>query len=216
MSGVCLYVVSPYPLFCDLLLHTLEATQSEISCAGTGLSLEAMEDAIDCACPDVVLFDTSLCSSKDTGAIRGCVRRHPGVKFLLLYDRENPGVAVEGLAAGASSCISKQCGLENLLAAVCATANGKVVLPSELLALVIFQLYHLRCPEESPASVSLSERDTIMLGMIARGATNREIADCLGLSQQTVKNDLTKLFCHLGVSNRLQAAAWWRDRLVKA
>ena len=54
-----------------------------------------------------------------------------------------------------------------------------------------------------------------MLIMIAQGASNQAIATRLGIHPQTVKNSLTKLFRRLGVTNRFQAAAWWRDRHVE-
>jgi DNA-binding NarL/FixJ family response regulator len=216
MPGISLYVVSPHVFLCELLQHRLATMQSEISCAGTWHALEGMGDAIDRARPDVVMFDTALCDSKTAGTIRDCLKRRPDLKFLLLYDGDSLDTAVDCLAAGASACISKHCGFDKFLETVRAAASGESMLPSDLLASLVGRFRELRRSEEIAVKSALSDRDIAMLDMVVRGATNQEIADGLGLSHQTVKNSLTKLFCQLGVANRFQAAAWWRDHLMKA
>ena len=216
MPSISMYIVCPHAFLCDLLQHRLATTESDVSCAGTWNALDGLVDAIDRARPDVVVFDAALCDSEAPDIIAACLNRHPELKIVLLYDSETVHTALECFAAGAKASISKECGFDEFLATVRAAASGEVIIPSKLLTLLVDRFRVLRHSVKDTGTEPLSARDSTILKMIAGGATNNEIAHCLGLSPQTVKNHLTKVFCQLGVANRNQAAAWWRDHLMNA
>ena len=216
MPSVSLYFVSPYAFVRDLVRCALGMSQSEIVCVGTWKTLDEAQHAVDTARPDMVVVDAALCDSQAPGLIGGCLAQHPGIKVLLWYDAEALDLTVDCLAAGAAGAIPKQASLDEFLATVRAAADGETILSSDLLALLLERFRELRRAELAADGTALSERESAMLQLIAHGATNQQIAGALGVSIQTVKNGLTRLFFRLGVNNRLEAAAWWRDRLVKA
>jgi DNA-binding NarL/FixJ family response regulator len=212
MPNISIYIVSPYAFVSDLLQHRLTTTKCDIFCTGTWDALDGLDDAMDRACPDVVVLDTALCNSEAPDIITTYLNRHPALKFVLLYDRETVGTALKCLVAGAKASISKQCAFDKFLAVVRAAYSGEVVVPSDLLTLLVDRVRDLEHSEKIAGEKTVSVREAAILTMVADGATNNEIADSLGLSPQTVKNCLTKLYFRLGVGNRLQAATWWRDR----
>lgn len=216
MPSVSLYFVSPYAFVCDLVRCALDPSQSEVVCAGTWKTLDEAQHAVDTARPDMVVVDAALCDSRAPGIISGCLAQYPDVKVLLWYDAEALDLAVDCLAAGAAGAIPKQASLDEFLTSVRAAAAGETILSSDLLALLLERFRELRRAEMALDGTALTERESAMLQLIAHGATNQQVAGVLGVSVQTVKNSLTRLFFRLGVNNRLEAAAWWRDRLVKA
>jgi len=157
------------------------------SCDGASGLAEAVELAARLR-PDVALIDLMLGPDSGAEACSEIRRVSPSTKVLLISGagRISPPVA---RAAGASGFISKDWGAADVVKAVRMVALG-----SEVFA------------EEGPGeSVGLSEREREVLGLIATGATNREIAGSLYLSPHTVKEYTSSIYRKLGVRNRAEA-----------
>ena len=212
MPSISLFLISPNAFVCDLLRQNL-GQSPDVLCAGTWQSLAGAEDAIACVRPDIVVVDTVLCGPAAPATIAGCLASHPGLRVLLWYDDEGLDAAVDCLAAGAVGAISKRCSLDVFLASVRAAVAGEAILAGDLQTQLVERYRDLSQSKRRPAG--LSDREAQMLDLIVQGMTNQQIADALGVSIQTVKNSLSRLFFRLGVVNRLQAAAWWRDHLTQ-
>lgn len=156
------------------------------SCDGASGQEEAVEFASRLR-PDVALIDLMLGPDSGAEACSAIRKVSPETRVLLISGggRISPAVA---RAAGASGFISKDWGAADVVKAVRMVALG-----SEVFA-------------DAPGdAVGLSEREQEVLGLIATGATNREIAKSLYLSPHTVKEHTSSIYRKLGVRNRAEA-----------
>jgi DNA-binding NarL/FixJ family response regulator len=155
-------------------------------CVAAKSKAEAMTVAAELR-PDVALVDLLL---RDESGAELCEELHeavPGARILLLSGAGSISPAV-ARAAGASGFVSKDMGAGDIVKAVRMVGLGMEVFgPSE----------------EEPARLSGRERDVI--GLIAAGATNREIAQRLYLSPHTIKEHTSTIYRKLGVRNRAEA-----------
>jgi DNA-binding NarL/FixJ family response regulator len=157
------------------------------SCDGASGLDEAIEFATRLR-PDVALIDLMLGTDSGAEACSEIRRVSPGTRVLLISGagRISPTVA---RAAGASGFISKDWGAADVVKAVRMVALG-----SEVFA-----------DAGAGDSIGLSDREREVLGLIATGATNREIAGSLFLSPHTVKEYTSGIYRKLGVRNRAEA-----------
>lgn len=125
-------------------------------------------------------------------------------RVLLLTLHDTPEYVRSALAAGATGYVLKDAGREDLLHAVRAVGAGRTALPQELLRMAV-------APSSGPTTddlARLTPREREILGLIARGLTNKEIARDLGIGPGTVKSHVEKLIAKLGVADRTQAAVF--------
>ena len=130
-----------------------------------------------------------------------------------------PGARGEGLVkafaaeAGALGYLLKDAPSENLFAAIRAAARGESFLQPSVTTRVLAEF--TRLSDHPPASAllveRLSDREHEILRLIAKGSTNREIADALFITEGTVKNHVTNILSKLGVRDRTQAAIKARE-----
>lgn len=125
-------------------------------------------------------------------------------RVLLLTLHDTPEYVRSALAAGATGYVLKDAGREDLLHAVRAVGAGRTALPQGLLRMAV-------APAAGPTAddlARLTPREREVLGLIAEGMTNKEIARNLGIGPGTVKAHVEKLIAKLGVSDRTQAAVF--------
>ena len=211
MPRVTVCVMGPSGMFCDLLQRNI-AEQPDLELLCWEQEIDNLEETVAHLHPDVMVLDASLQGLNGFSTIRSVLKQHPSTRTLVVYDSTTMEVALGWLTAGSRGCISKQCGFENLVLALRSVAQGETLVPTDLLTILVERYRNLSEPNALPSDTRLSIRDKTMLALICQGASNRDIADRLALAHQTVKNYLPKLFRRLGVANRVQAAAWWRER----
>jgi two-component system, NarL family, response regulator NreC len=150
--------------------------------------------------PDVALIDISMPGGGGLEAIGAVKRRLPVTRVIVLTFHDEPGYVRAALAAGASGFVVKRVVDTELLAAIRAVARGRTFMD------VSFQTREvaLRENRSSPArSVGLiSGREREVLGLVAEGYTNREIADALSLSVKSVETYRGRVMEKLGLSTR--------------
>lgn len=86
--------------------------------------------------------------------------------------------------------------------------RGGTVLNSRIMSTLLEEFRRLVDQSQGNAPAGLSEREARILGFVAQGKSNREIADLLSLSEQTIKNRLSAIFDKLKVANRTEAATY--------
>ncbi len=130
-------------------------------------------------------------------AIRLIHSSHPEIKVIVLTSFATSKEMSEAIANGASGALMKDSSSNNLIGAIRAIVAGKRIIPDEL----------LRQAEEDNSAPSLSERHLEILASVAQGQSNADIAKKLGLSEITIKKQLSTIFERLGVVNRSEAVA---------
>lgn len=121
----------------------------------------------------------------------------PPVLVLTTFDTQADIVAA--VEAGALGYLLKDAPAEQVQAAVLATARGQRTLSPDVMAALVDRMQR--------PSVSLSARETELLRLVATGATNKELAERLFISQSTVKTHLVHIYTKLGVDNRTAAVS---------
>ncbi|MCT1435869.1 response regulator transcription factor [Brachybacterium paraconglomeratum] len=155
--------------------------------------------------PDLVLMDLNL--GDGIGGIettRKLRAQHPGVQVLAVTTFDAESDVVGALEAGATGYVLKDAPTEALLDAVREAAAGRSVLAPEVQQLLVRRMAEPR--------TALSPRETEILEVLATGATNREAAKRLFISESTVKTHLVHLYEKLGVESRTAALRVARER----
>ncbi|MBK6885491.1 MAG: response regulator transcription factor [Tetrasphaera sp.] len=182
-------------------LRALLSTSPEIDVVGEAGDAPSALAGVASHRPDVVLCDLRLGEGADGVAVTRAVRAlgpdAPAVVILTTYDHD--GDIVRAVEAGAAGYLLKDAAPDDIVAAIRRAADGETVLSARLTQRVVDTMRTRRA--------GLSEREIEVLGLVAVGRSNREIARELLVSEATVKTHLNHAFGKLGVDNRTAAVA---------
>jgi DNA-binding NarL/FixJ family response regulator len=180
----------------------LLATQDDIEVVGTASQGEEAVRVCGERQPDVVLMDVRMPVMDGIEATRqlaGAAR----VIILTTFDLDD--YVYDALAAGASGFLLKDAGAERLFDAVRVVAAGEALLAPTVTRRLISEFARLR-PRPAPAALEeLTPREVDVLRLVAEGLSNREIADRLVVSDETVKTHVSRVLAKLGLRDRTQA-----------
>jgi len=148
--------------------------------------------------PDVVLMDLRMPVLDGVGATREIVERGLGAAVLIVTTYDTESDVLPAIEAGAIGYLLKDTPRDELRKAVRAAAAGESVLSPPVARQLLGQV-------RQPAKDTLSERELEILSTVARGATNKDIAARLFISEATVKTHLLHIYGKLGVNDRAAA-----------
>lgn len=176
--------------------------------------MEAIEKTVELA-PDVVLMDLKLPKVDGMTVLRSLHARAPNSKVILFASSENKEEFVEAMKLGCSGVLPRDTPAHLVEKSVVKVHAGEIWLDSNTTAAVI---RHFSSPAELNASQpngkpsrersQLSQREREIIILIAQGYKNKEIAEKMFITEQTVKNHLHNVFDKLGVSDRLELALY--------
>lgn len=206
--AISLVVVDDHPVVRDGLRGMFAAAPGfeVLGEASNGVDALAVTERLD---PDVVLMDLRMPGGGGVAAIAELTRRGARSQVLVLTTYDTDSDTLPAIEAGATGYLLKDAPREELFAAVRAAAEGRSVLSPAVASRLMTRV---RSPVADPAETSLSAREREVLGLVARGTTNREIAAGLFISEATVKTHLTHIFAKLGAKDRAAAVAVGYDR----
>jgi DNA-binding NarL/FixJ family response regulator len=192
-----LLIADDHPVVRDGLRGML-AGQPDLQVVG-----EAADGAVAVAlaaelAPDVILMDLRMPVLDGVAAIRQIRARQPGAHILVLTTYDTDADILPAIEAGATGYLLKDAPRDELFRAIRATARGETVLAPAVAARLLGKM-------RAPAEEKLSARELEVLGLVARGASNVEIARALHISEATVKSHLLHIFGKLGVADRTAA-----------
>ena len=180
--------------------------------AGDGV--EAVELARE-ADPDVVLMDIRMPKLDGIEATRRVVASQPHVKVLVLTTFDLDEYVMAAIRAGASGFMLKDVDPDDLVHAVRVVARGEAMLAPELTRRLLDRFTTAPVPRPLPGEVT--ERETAVLRLVARGMSNTEVAAELHLSEATVKTYVSRLLTKLDRRDRVQLAVLaYETGLVRA
>ena len=148
--------------------------------------------------PDVVLMDLRMPGVDGVAAIRGLRERAPEIRVLVLTTFDTDSDVLPAIEAGATGYLLKDAPVDELLRAVRAAARGEAVLAPSVAGRLMGQV-------RQPARGALSRRELQVLKLVADGATNREAAAKLFISEASIKTHLLRIYDKLGVRDRAAA-----------
>lgn len=164
--------------------------------------------------PEVILMDVRMPVLDGVEATRRLHTAQPGSRVIMLTTFDDDEYVFEALRNGAAGYLLKDTSPEKLFEAVRATARGESFLQPSIAAKVVDEFARLaKLSPERPQALpeALSPRELEILRLIATGASNRDIAAQLYITEGTVKNHVTEILGKLGVSDRTKAALKARD-----
>ena len=131
-------------------------------------------------------------------------RRRPHINALILTSYDDDEALFAAIMAGASGYVLKEIRSSDLVTAVRHGAAGKSLIDPAMTATVLERIRN--GPETPDELASLTDQERILLGHIAEGLTNRQIAEQMFLAEKTVKNYVSSILAKLGLERRTQAA----------
>jgi len=158
--------------------------------------LEAVARAADLV-PDVVLMDLRMPGLTGDEATARILAANPTIRVVILTTYESDASILVAIEAGASGYLLKAAPQEEILEGVRSVVRGEVALAPSIAAMLVRRV--------ATPTVTLSPRETQVLGLVAQGESNPSIAAHLFLSEATVKTHLLHVFEKLGVSDRTRA-----------
>ncbi|GAA4258530.1 response regulator transcription factor [Dactylosporangium darangshiense] len=186
-------------------IASLLGIQPGIEVVGTAADgHEALERAAELD-PDVVLMDVRMPGLDGVEATRALRQARPGCRVVMLTTFDDDQYVTLALRAGAEGYLLKDLGAAELADAVRLAHRGVAPLDAGVARRLAAAL-----PADAPAE--LTARELEILRLVATGATNREIAARVYLSEGTVKNHVSRILGRLGLRDRTQAAVYARDR----
>ena len=150
--------------------------------------------------PQVVLMDLLMPVMDGVSAIRAIKKDYPDIEVVALTSVLEDRLVIDAVEAGAAGYLLKESGPEELIEAIRAAAKGEVRLHPKAQKRLIKEV---RTPEMRE---SLTERETETLRLIAKGMSNKEIAENLTVSEVTVKTHVSSILSKLNLQSRTQAA----------
>jgi DNA-binding NarL/FixJ family response regulator len=198
-------------------LRTLLSIRPDLEVVGEA---ENGREAVEMAArlrPDVILMDLRMPVLNGVAATQQLHVEQPQSKVIVLTTFDDDEYVFEGLRAGAVGYLLKDVSSEKLVEAIRAAARGESFLEPSIAAKVVAEFTRLAgggrpsAPEGQPLAEPLSERELEILAVLAAGASNREIAQQLYITEGTVKNHVTNILGKLGVRDRMQAALKARE-----
>lgn len=163
--------------------------------------------------PDIVLMDIQMPVMDGLTATRQIAERitpgdgRPRVLILTTFERDD--YIFEALRAGASGFLLKNAPPEDLIEAVRIVANGEALLAPSVTSRIIAEFARHPTPIQRPRDLDhLTERETDVLRLVARGLSNAEIAQALFVGEATVKTHVSNVLTKLSLRDRVQAVVY--------
>ena len=149
--------------------------------------------------PDVLLIDLLMPATDGISVTRTIRAELPETQVIVMTGVEADAAAVEAIRAGAAAYLLKDTRIDVLLRAIRSAGAGQVTLPMDAAA---------RLVRVAGRHEVLSERETEVLYLVARGLSNKQVARELGITESTVKTHVSGILAKLGLPSRTQAALY--------
>ena len=187
-------------------LEMLLKLEPDIEVVGTATDGAAAVEMVAKRTPDLVLMDLKMPIMNGVEATRQIRAKYPEVKVLVLTTYDDDEWVFDAIKAGASGYLLKDTPRSEVVKAIKGTVTGKTYVDPSIAGKVLRQASSHQTQPTTLITSQLTEREIEVLGLIAKGLSNADIADRLFLSEGTVRNHVSAILAKLGVSDRTQAA----------
>ncbi|WP_116110319.1 response regulator transcription factor [Amycolatopsis ruanii] len=204
---ISVMVVDDHPIWRDGVARDL--TENGFDVRATAPDAAAAMPITTAVRPDVVLMDMNLGNTSGVDATREITTSLPDTRVLVLSASGEHSDVLEAVKAGASGYLVKSASVPELVEAVRRTAEGDPVFTPGLAGLVLGEYRRMAAaPAGGVAPPRLTERETDVLRLVAKGLTARQIAERLVLSHRTVENHVQSTLRKLQLHNRVELARY--------
>jgi DNA-binding NarL/FixJ family response regulator len=212
LDAITVMVVDDHPIWREGVARDL--TERGLTVVATASDAEAAVRIALATRPRVVLMDLNLDGTSGVRAIEGILQKLPETRILVLSASGEHTDVLEAVKAGATGYLLKSAGADELLAAVQRTAEGFPVFTPGLAGLVLGEYRRLAGEPAGPSGTApaLTERETEVLRLVAKGLTARQIGERLVLSHRTVESHVQSTLRKLQMHNRAQLVRYAIER----
>ena len=189
------------------LVSLLDAQEGFSVVGGAASGREAVQLARQLR-PDVVVMDIRMPDGSGVDACRAITKELAGMPVIMLTSHADSEALFDAIDAGASGYVLKRVGSSDLVDAVRTVAAGGSLLDPAVTSRVLERLRNARRVEEAGAFADLTDRERRVLAHLSEGASNRQIAESMGLAEKTVRNYVSSILAKLALESRSQAAAY--------
>lgn len=205
MDEIRILIADDHPLIREGLRRILELDPQLKVVEEVGDGQGAINQARQLA-PDVILMDLKMPGTDGIEASRVIRREFPEIRIIILTVAEDDDM-LEVIRAGACGYLLKDVEPSELLKAIHTVFEGRPAFHPIVTSRLLGEYNRLSMPVRKDDEISmLTEREKEVLGLIAQGESNKNIAHKLFISEKTVKNHITSIFRKLKVEDRTQAA----------
>ncbi len=186
-------------------LRAILSTVSGIEVVGIAGDGEQALQKIEALHPDLVLMDLKMPNMNGIQATRQVRERFPNTRVLVLTTYDFDEWVFDAIRAGASGYLLKDTPRDELVTAIQGTIAGKTYVDPAVAGKLFHQVSQTASSPDPDLAQLLSDRETAVLRLMARGLANPEIAQKLYLSEGTVRNYVSSILTKMGVADRTQA-----------
>jgi len=187
-------------------LEMLLTLEKDIEVLGTAQDGAEAVELVSKHQPDLVLMDLKMAGVNGIEATRQIRAKYPDVKVLVLTTYDDDEWVFDAIRAGASGYLLKDTPREKVVEAIRGSLEGKSFVDPAVAGKLMGQVASSQTQPSSLLTDKLTERETDVLRLLAKGLNNAEIAGQLHLSEGTVRNHVSAILDKLEVSDRTQAA----------
>ncbi len=202
MEAIKLLIVDDHPVVREGIGAMLRREPDFKIVGEASNGLEAVEKARELL-PDVILMDLRMPELDGVEAITRIRADNPEVKFIILTTYSDDEYIFKGIAAGARAYLLKDAPRGELFKAIRMVFKGESLIQPVIASKVLDKLAELS--RKTPSADVLSEREIEVLQLMAKGVSNKDLADQLSITQSTVKTHITSIFQKLNVTTRTEA-----------
>lgn len=203
---ITVMVVDDHPIWRDGVARDLSERGFDVKATAGGA--DAAVRIARAVRPDVVLMDLNLGEESGVTATGQITAELPDTRVLVLSASGEHADVLEAVKAGASGYLLKSSSVEDLVDAVTRTADGDAVFTPGLAGLVLGEYRRMAADPEPKDQPRLTDRETDVLRLVAKGMTARQIATKLVLSHRTVENHVQSTLRKLQLHNRVELARY--------
>lgn len=201
-AEVTVMVVDDHPIWREGVARDL--TERGLNVVATAPDADAAVRIAQAVRPRVVLMDLNLGATSGVQAIGGILAKLPDTKILVLSASGEHADVLEAVKAGATGYLLKSASVQELMDAVRRTADGYPVFTPGLAGLVLGEYRRLADEPAASQAPVLTERETDVLRLVAKGLTARQIGERLVVSHRTVESHVQNTLRKLQLHNRAQ------------
>jgi DNA-binding NarL/FixJ family response regulator len=203
-SAIRVMVVDDHPMWRDAVVRDLDQAGFEIVATAAN-GTDALNRA-PAARPDVLVLDLQIPAPNGVEVTAALVKSDPALRVLILSASGEQSDVLDAVKAGATGYLVKSASRDELLEAVRRVARGDTVFTPGLAGLVLGEYRRLSDSPSSadPGTPRLTDRETEVLRLVAKGLSYKQIAERLVLSHRTVQNHVQNTLRKLQMHNRVQ------------
>lgn len=206
-SVIKILIVDDHPLIRRGLSAVLKEADGMTIVGEAVDGLQAVKRARDLS-PDVVLMDIFMPTMNGVEATAILLRNHPWMKVMMLTISDKEEDLYSAIKAGASGYLLKNVRPEELVDGIRQVVQGGAIITPNLAPRLLKDLLEERADSEQPLPTALTHREREVLELVSTGLSNREIANKLFVSENTIKTHLRNVMDKYHFKNRAEAAAY--------